>query len=182
MAWRANTISLTERQSKILAELRDARISQQGIAERAAIILLSGEGVANRRIAQELNIGREKVSTWRNRWFDSADSLAKAEQAGVLERDYRKRIIKTLSDAPRPGCPGKYSPEQICQMIALACEKPEDCGVAASHWSLRSLAQEVAARGIADSISVSRLQVFLKSSGLKTAQGENVDSHAHARR
>ncbi|MBV9603236.1 MAG: helix-turn-helix domain-containing protein [Chloroflexi bacterium] len=37
-------------------------------------------------------------------------------------------MAKRLADAPKPGAPPKFTPEQICQIIALACEKPADCG------------------------------------------------------
>lgn len=105
---------------------------------------------AHRALA--LAIGREKVAQWRNRGSAHAAKLAEAERVGAAERDYRKRIIALLDDALRPGCPGKFSAEQVCQIIAVACESPTHGGTAVSHWSLSSLAKEVAARGIVESI------------------------------
>ena len=182
MVWHAKPIRLSAKQRGILEQVRNARTSKQAYAQRAAIILLANEGESTRRIGRELGIGREMVAQWRNRWVEQAASLAEAELAGAEDRDDRKRILAMLDDAPRSGCRGKFSPEQICQIIAVACESAQDCGLPVSHWSLRSLAQEVVARGIVDSISVSKLHVFLKSGRIKTAQDKNLDSHAGTRR
>lgn len=161
MVWYAKPIKLSAKQRGILEQVRNARASKQGHAERAAIILLADEGKSTRRIGRELGIGREMVAQWRNRWAQQAASLTEVEQAGAEERDYRKRILTMLDDAPRSGCPGKFSPEQICQIIAVACEPPQECGLPVSHWSLKALAQEVVARGLVESISISKLHVFL---------------------
>src|SRR6266550_2617784 len=54
---------------------------------------------------------------------------------------------------PREGAPAKFTPEQVCQIIALACEKPADSDRPISHWSHRELADEIVRRGIVESIS-----------------------------
>ena len=49
------------------------------------------------------------VQRWRRRW------LATQTIADILVR---------LADAPRPGAPATYTPEQVCAIVALACERP----------------------------------------------------------
>ena len=62
-------------------------------------------------------------------------------------------VAARLSDAPRPGAPAKFTPEVICQVIALACADPATLDVPISHWSQSELARQAVARGIVDSIS-----------------------------
>src|SRR6266567_4521931 len=64
----------------------------------------------------------------------------------------RGRIV-LLAGAPREGAPAKFTPEQVCQIIALACEKPADSNRPISQWSHRELADEIVQRGIVASIS-----------------------------
>ena len=61
-----------------------------------------------------------------------------------------------------------FTAEQVCQILSVACEWPEDSGLPMSHWSLNSLAHEIIKRNIVESISRSQLAVFLKSGGHKT--------------
>ena len=62
-------------------------------------------------------------------------------------------VAERLADGPRPGGPAKFTPEQVCQMIALAYEKPADSGRPISQWSHRESADEIERRGIVGSIS-----------------------------
>jgi putative transposase len=45
-----------------------------------------------------------------------------------------------LMDAYRGGKPATLSPEQIVKLIALACERPQDCGRPITRWGSRELA------------------------------------------
>jgi putative transposase len=67
-----------------------------------------------------------------------------------------------LSDSPRSGWAGKFSAEQVAQIIAVACEPPEKCGRPVTHWTPRELADEVKKRSIVASISVRQVGRFLK--------------------
>jgi putative transposase len=97
--------------------------------------------------AQRLRIWRKTASHWRRRWRDAAVS------EGVAAR---------LSDAPRCGAPATFTPEEICQIMALACENPETLDVPISHWSQSELARQSVARGIVKSISHGSVGRFLK--------------------
>jgi putative transposase len=114
----------------------------QQVALRAQIVLLAGDGWNNLQIARELGVDDETPGHWRRRWLQFRD--VPLEELSVAER---------LADGPRPGAPAKFTPEQVCQIIALACEKPADSGRPISQWSHRELADEIVRRGIVDSIS-----------------------------
>jgi hypothetical protein len=110
--------------------------------------------------AQQLGIWRKTAGHWRRRW------LASPPSAGVAAR---------LSDAPRCGAPATFTPEAICQIIALACEDPETLDVPISHWSQSELARQSVARGIVKRISHGSVGRFLKkkliSSRIATVTG-----------
>jgi hypothetical protein len=60
-------------------------------------------------------------------------------------------------------------PEQICQIMALACEDPERLDVPISQWSQNELARQAMSRGIVKSISHGSVGRFLKSCGAQAA-------------
>jgi putative transposase len=78
-------------------------------------------------------------------------------------------IERLLSDSPRRGWAGKFSAEQVAQIIAVACEPPEKCGRPVTHWTPRELADEAKKRGIVESISARQVGRFLKYSGTQAA-------------
>ena len=51
-----------------------------------------------------------------------------------------------LSDEPRSGRPATFEPEQICQIVALACESPETSDRPVTHWTHAELADEAIKR------------------------------------
>lgn len=77
-------------------------------------------------------------------------------------------VEELLSDKARAGAPATFSAEQIVQIIAISCEKPEDAGRPISHWSARELADEALKRQIVEQISRRSVGRFLKSGGVKT--------------
>ena len=117
------SIELTERQETILEQLVGREKSSQQLVRRSQLILAANQGGANEQIAQRLDVTCNTVRTWRNRWAESAENLAVCETE-EKEKDYRNRIVNLLSDNPRSGTPPTFSAEQICQIVALACEAP----------------------------------------------------------
>jgi putative transposase len=99
------------------------------MALRAQILLLADEGLNHRAIARELGISRDMARLWRNRWLE------------LSQKDLP--MVERLADAPRPGEPASFSLEQILQLFAIACEKPEAYGRPISHWTPRELAQGI---------------------------------------
>ena len=73
------------------------------------------------------------------------------------------RVIEdVLSDAPRGGSHGKFTGEQIAQVLATATEPPELSDRPVADWTARELADEVVQRKIVSSISVSSVNRFLR--------------------
>jgi putative transposase len=121
------------------------------LVPRARIVLLAAEGKNNAEIAQELGVSIDMARLWRRRWLSFA--AIRLEDLSVVDR---------LEDAPRPGKPVTIGPEQVAQIVALACEAPEKSGRPISHWSGREIADEIIARGIVESISPRHAARLLK--------------------
>jgi putative transposase len=149
-------IVLINEQKQILKEITRSRQLPHGLVERAQIILLASEGKTNKDISQELQLQEETVGIWRKRWLVAADELT-AHHGNP--KALRKKIEGLLADAERSGAPAKFTPEQICRIIALACETPPDY---LSEWSQTTLAQEAVKRNIVESISPASVGRFLK--------------------
>src|SRR3954471_12887233 len=166
MAGSAAKVVISERQEKVLRKLSTATTVAQRLVQRATIILLAFSGVANRDIAKEVGLGRLQVGLWRRRWQDAFSNLIRIECSDDPPA-LRKAIEGLLSDEPRPGCPGKFTPEQLTQLIALACEPPEKSGRPITHWTGQELAEEASGRGIVDSISTSQVNRYLREAALQ---------------
>ena len=80
------------------------------------------------------------------------------------------RITNVLSDAPRPGAPASFTPEEIVKIVAVACEVPEESDRPITHWTARELADEVIKREIVASISARTVGRFLNEADLKPHQ------------
>ncbi len=146
----AQDITLTEEQRNELNLIIRKRSSSQSLVERAKIILLAAKGVGIKASVRELRCSRSMVRLWRRRW------ISQAEELSVCER---------LKDAPRPGHPPKFTAEQVCEIMALACKNPKDYGYILSHWSQNALAKAVIKEGIVENISQRQIGRFLKSGG-----------------
>ena len=129
--------------------VRRYRTPQQ-LARRGRIILSAAAGLNHSQIAREVGLAVATVRFWRNRWLGLqavglADPSAGSGQALSLE--------ERLRDAPRPGTPARITPEQVCQMVSLACEAPRQCGRPISQWTSREVAEEIVQQGIVERIS-----------------------------
>lgn len=87
-----------------------------GLAQRARIVLLAADGVANTAIAQQVGVSRPTVIGWRER--------------------YQSGGIDGLDDEPRPGRPRVVDHRDI--VAATLKPPPKKLGV--THWSSRLLA------------------------------------------
>jgi transposase len=153
-ASKAEPIELSAEHEATLRELVRAHSTPQKLAERARIVLLASDGLGVGEIAERLGIWRKTVGQWRRRWLTAEAS------ADVAQR---------LSDAPRCGAPATFTPEQICQIMALACEDPEKLDIPISQWSQSELARQAVSRGIVTSISHGSVGRFLKISRSQAA-------------
>ena len=145
-------VNLTVYEFKELEAIIRKHNTNQAVLQRAKIILLAnGECKRNKDIMAELHIHSADITKWTKRWIDRA-------QDTVLER---------LSDLPRPGAPDTFTPEQICQMVAMVCENPETYGRPISHWSQDELADEMIKQKIVNTISQSQVCRILKQMNLQ---------------
>jgi putative transposase len=144
---RSTPIVLSDEERSELERLIRSHSTPQQLARRARMIVLLADGLGVGETADRLGIWRKGVSCWRARW------LAAAPGTPVGQR---------LADAPRSGAPARIAPEQICAIVALACERPEDVAVPLSHWSASDLAREAVRRGIIERISPRSVGRFLK--------------------
>jgi putative transposase len=168
-------IVLTPTQRALLRQLARRQTGAQRLVRRARIILEAASGANNEQIAKLLGIDRGTVRTWRMRWLEALPRLKAAENVGDDYGEERALlgglIEEVLVDEPRSGKPATFTPEQICQIVALACEDPQDCGRPVTHWSTTELADEVVKQGIVGSISARSVGRFLGRSRSQTASG-----------
>ena len=136
--------------------------SPQSLVTRAKIVLDGAQfGRRNQQIARELSISSQTVKTWRERWLQSSTTLDMVENE-TGEQELEQAILQLLSDQPRSGKPPTFTAEQICQIIALACEPPASSNRPITEWTPRELADEAVKREIVESISASQVRLFLK--------------------
>jgi transposase len=147
-------IVLTAEERAELERLVRAWRTEQRLVLRARIVLLAGAGLSSSEAARRLRVDVSTVRQWRARW---------ATSAGLPLHD--RAAAQRLADAPKSGAPARITPEQLCQIVALACELPADSDRPISHWSARELADEVKQRGIVDRISPRHAGRILKRRG-----------------
>jgi putative transposase len=162
MPGRARKLIVTERQQVILRTMARSSTCSQAVAQRARMILLAFDGLCNEDIAGNVGCERHAVGPWRHRWADAFPRLVLIECC-EKPSTMTAAIEGLLSDRPRSGSPGKFTAEQVTQILAVACEEPEASGRPVTHWTPRELADEVVKRKIVESISARQVGRFLKS-------------------
>jgi putative transposase len=149
-------LKLDEGEREQLQQLVNRHHTPQQLALRASIILLADQGRNHQEIACELQISRDMARLWRERWLE-----LRTKDVAVVQR---------LQDAERAGAPATFSLEQILQLFAMACEKPEQYGRPISEWTARELASEMVKQGIVESISPRHVGRLLEEASLKPHQ------------
>ncbi|MFF1414521.1 helix-turn-helix domain-containing protein [Streptomyces sp. NPDC058289] len=117
---------------------------------RSQIVLLATRGRSNARIAVEVGVHVDTVRTWRGRFADGG--------------------LPALADRRRSGRPARFTPVQVAEAKALACQLPAETGVPLARWSCPQLAAELTARGITDTVSASTVRRWLRQDALKPWQ------------
>ena len=166
MPGKAAKITITERQQEILQTFSRSVTAPSRLRQRASIIVLAFDGLLNEDIAERVGLTHRQVGRWRRRWANAWNRLIDIEcreSRAVL----RRAIETVLTDAPRPGAPGKFTPEQVTQILAVACEPPEKSGRPITHWTTQELTAEVVRRGIVASISPSQVSRYLREAALQ---------------
>ena len=170
MSQAAVAITVTDRQRAILERLTKSGLTPQYLTERARVVLMSADGFTNVEQARVLGVNEQRVRRWRHRWAAAASKVLAAEGEASDEHDLANVIADTLDDRYRSGAPCRFTAEQVAQIIALACEKPEDSGRPVSHWTPRELADEAVERGIVLSISPRHVDRFFRGRGNSATQ------------
>lgn len=139
---KAPTITLTEEAEQELTRLIRRHSTPQQVALRARIVVAAAADKSNSQIAREEAVDVSTIRRWRNRWLN-------LEPIPLKDLSAEER----LEDLPRSGAPARITPDQVCKVIALACEPPKDADRPISHWTAREIADEIQQRGIIDEIS-----------------------------
>jgi len=154
-------IILTDRERTVLENLTNSRTIERRYGDRATIILRLAAGLPKHAIAQEVRLTRKIVYLWYDRWLAAQDRLRGAHETS--DKAFRQLIEEILADQPRPGTPPTFTAEQVCQIMALACKKPEDLGLPFTTWTPSALARTAVRQGLVPAISPASVGRFLKS-------------------
>jgi hypothetical protein len=156
-------VDLSEEARRDLEKLVNRHSTRQQIAVRGRIILTAAEGKNNLQVARGLGIAVETARLWRNRWLA-------LEPIPLADLSSEER----LEDLPRPGAPVRITADQVCQIVTMACEEPQESGRPISHWANREIADEIMKRGIVDQISPRHAARLLKRSRSQTTPGASM--------
>src|ERR1700691_5526055 len=118
------------------------------IAKRSRIVLLAAEGVSNRQIGEMVDMHYNQVAVWRRR--------------------YGEYGLAGLEDEERPGRPFVYTHDDVLLLVKTVTEPPPD---QATRWTMESLAEAMAAHGVA--ISASQIWRICKGLDLKPWQTQS---------
>src|ERR1700754_128458 len=113
------TVDVPSRDREILESWLRAPSLRAGLAQRARIVLLAGDGVAVKDIVERVGVSKPTVIEWKKRYA--------AEGLGGLE------------DRPKPG--RRPVIDEVAVVLATLEPPPERLGV--THWSSRLLANEL---------------------------------------
>lgn len=150
---RARQITLTAAERHRLKALAYSHTAAYQQVIRVRIVRDAAHGYSNAKIAHRQGVNIDTVRRWRGRYADEGP-------AG-------------LADRRRSGRPPRFTPVQVAEVAALACQLPAETGLPLSRWSCPDLAGEVVDRGIAPAISASTIRRFLATDALKPWQHQS---------
>jgi len=128
----AVAVTLPDAERNTLEKLRRAGHPSQVLALRARVLRAAAAGATNAASARQRHDDVDRVSGWRTRWATSSVGTA----------------AERLAAEPRRGAPARMTPEEVCQILALACAPPQDADRPRSQWTGRASADEAIKRGI----------------------------------
>ncbi len=166
MSGKAAKVMCTEKQQSNLEQIWHSTTAPLRLIQRVGAILMAFTGALNVDIADQTGLARKQVGLWRWRWQLSFSALV-AIECNESQAALRRAIEDVLSDAPRSGSPGMFTAEQVTQILAVACESPELSGRPIDRWTHREVTDEVIARGIVTSISISQVGHYLAQAELQ---------------
>ena len=84
---RAAEVALTAAQRAILESLSRSRTRAQRIVERATMIVMAAEGLADAEQARRLGVNEQRPRRWRGRWRAAASAVDAAEASGATSKE-----------------------------------------------------------------------------------------------
>lgn len=118
-------VTLSPKEQHRLEHAVESRTSSQRLVMRAQIVLLAGENIINSEIAERLNLNKNTVALWRNRYVNEGFN-------GLLK------------DRPRGRNHGGKKTKEQERLRALIIEKTTtEKPPGHTHWSTRTLAKAV---------------------------------------
>jgi transposase len=114
---------LTAAEVDTIQRLAHSRTEPARLVERARLVGLAHQGLQVPTIARTLRLGQATVRSW-------------------LQR-FNRRGLTGLQEAPRPGRPATYTPEQVSAVIATSLAKPQELGLPFASWTLDRLAADL---------------------------------------
>ena len=153
LACHARQITLTAAERHQLKRLAYSHTAAYQQVIRVRIVRDAAHGYSNTKIAVRQQVNVDTVRRWRGRYADEG--------------------LPGLSDRPRPGRPPRFTPAQVAEVKAMACQLPAETETPLSKWSGPELAREVVARGIAWAISPSTIRRILAADALKPWQHQS---------
>src|SRR5215204_4449744 len=112
-------VEVPPRDREVLASWTRSPSIRAGLAQRARIVLLAGDGLGTNEIVRRVGVSKPTVISWKRRYA--------AEGVGGLE------------DRPKPGRPRMVDEAAV---VAATLEPPPD-RLGVTHWSTRLLAAEL---------------------------------------
>jgi len=124
MARTAIKLQLTNEDKASLEKIVRTRTTQLQTAQRARVLLLKSEGLAETEIADKVGINRKSVRL----------CLQKYKDGGVEN---------ALVDAPGRGRNPEITDEEKAWIINIACQRPYELGYSAETWTITALTDHI---------------------------------------
>ena len=111
---------LTPEEQRVITKLAHAQTASARLVERAKILYLASQGQTVPQIAKAVGLNEKTVRKWFKRF----------EQQGLAG----------LEDAPRPGAPSRYTPENKARVLEAALTRPSELNLGFTCWTFERLA------------------------------------------
>ena len=160
-------VKLTSMLKQVLEKITRCYTNPYWLVLRAKIVLHAVTGANDSEIARRLDTTPDTTDKWRDRWLEAESRLLAAEVEDLDEKVLTALVEEVLSDAARPGAPNTFAPEQLVQVVAVACEDPRKSNREISHWTHRELADEMIELKVVDTISPRHVGRILDEADLK---------------
>jgi hypothetical protein len=172
----ATPIFLSDRLYNLLMTESHKRTIKRHHLERIEILLRCsslGGSQSNGQITREMRLAYNTVMSWRRRFalMYASPSIFEKDLSGQALSDGAlvSKVLSYLEDGYRSGAPRTFTLAQEQQIVALACQKPSDCGIEMTAWTHVTLAQVAISKKIVKAISSRHIGTILKKAAVTTS-------------